>query len=105
MRRNLFLGLGLSAAAVVFTAPLAASAYPGEFDHNITGRVQSFEPYNLVLDRGPHIYLHNGTVIRPTGLTLRPGMTVRVEGHATRDGNFSADSIDLIRPVRRRYRY
>ena len=42
--------------------------------------------------------LHRGTVIHPTGLTLRNGMAVRVIGHVTADGAFSADQIELVQP-------
>lgn len=83
--------------------PLTASAHDRDDhrgwdrdEHRIFGRVVAFAPYNLQLDRGPHIYLHNGTVIRPRGLTLRDGMPVRVIGHRT-EGGFSADEIDLVR--------
>jgi hypothetical protein len=75
-------------------------------EHRLTGRVVSFRPWNLQLDIGPHIYLHPGTVIRPTGLTLQNGMFVRVFGHRTADGNFAADEINLIPgppPAFRRY--
>jgi len=67
----------------------------------IAGRVESFRPFSLVLNRGPHIDLHNGTVIRPTGLNLHRGQYVRVEGHRLANGDFSADRIVLIeRPER-----
>ncbi len=93
MKRALFVGALLAAATL---APLAAQADADDFEHQLTGRVISFEPYNLQLDRGPHIILHRGTVIRPTGLDLHGGMIVRVYGHRTERGNFSADEIDLI---------
>jgi len=87
-------------AAIVAALPIAASAQPyeGGDEHRLVGRVIAFEPYNLQLDRGPHILLHRGTVIHPTGITLRNGMVVRVLGHRTADDNFSADEIDLIPP-------
>lgn len=76
----------------------SADDLDGGFEHRIVGRVISFEAYNLQLDRGPHIILHHGTVIHPTGITLRNGMPVRVFGHRTADGRFSADEIDLLPP-------
>jgi hypothetical protein len=98
MKRLLF----ALAAGAMLLAPAVASASDAESayndEHRLIGRVISFEPYNLQLDRGPHVILHHGTVIHPTGLTLRNGMFVRVFGHLTADGRFSADEIDLLRP-------
>lgn len=100
MKRTFLLALSVAATLAM---PLAASARDRDDaprwdrdDHRIVGRVVSFRPYNLQLDHGPHIFLHNGTIIRPRGLTLRDGMPVRVVGHRT-DGGFAADEIDLIR--------
>lgn len=91
--------LPLVAGAALLAVPCVASADPyhsfgGEYER--IGRVVAFQPYNLQLDRGPHIFLHKGTVILPTGLTLRNGMPVRVVGHDNPDGSFSADEIDLL---------
>ena len=52
------------------------------YEHRLVGRVISFEPYHLRLDRGPAIVLHHGTVIHPRGMTPRAGMPVRVYGHS-----------------------
>ncbi|MBV8642362.1 MAG: hypothetical protein JO225_00410 [Candidatus Eremiobacteraeota bacterium] len=100
MQRSIVLAL---AACLSLAAPSLAQAdqddnsyYANE--HRVVGRVISSEPWNLQLDRGPHIILHPGTVINPTGLTLRNGMPVRVYGHITADGKFSADQIDLLPP-------
>jgi hypothetical protein len=73
--------------------------YGGYVDREgqIGGIVSSFWPYNLDLDRGTHVSLHNGTVINPTGITLRPGMRVQIYGHWRRDGAFEANEID-VRP-------
>jgi hypothetical protein len=94
MNRPLFLGAALAA---ILAAPLAASAQAwGGDEHRFVGRVISFKPWNLQLDNGPHIFLHPGTVIHPTGMTLANGMVVRVIGHRTSDGNFAADEVDLL---------
>lgn len=61
----------------------------------ISGVVSSFSPYNLYLDRGTHVELHNGTVINPTGLNLSPGERVTVYGYWNGDGTFRADTINL----------
>lgn len=90
---------------------LALALVPGAagaqgYEHRFIGRVVEFEPYNLQLDRGPHIYLHKGTVLRPRGLNLRSGMPVIVIGHQDVNGSFQADEIvlaDPLGPIQRRY--
>jgi hypothetical protein len=61
--------------------------------------VLSFDHFNMTV--GVHgreipVVLHQGTIIRPTGLTLRPHMLVRIDG-AFAGGAFQADRIVLIR--------
>ncbi len=92
-----------AAAAAMLLAPAAAQAQPmqpayASYEQHVTGRVISFEPWHLRLDRGPAMVLHPGTVIKPRGLTLRNGMHVRVYGHIATDGAFAADEIDLMPP-------
>jgi hypothetical protein len=67
----------------------------GNRDGQIGGVVDSFSPFNLYLDRGTHVELHQGTVINPTGITLQPGMRVQVYGFWNRDGSFAANEIDV----------
>jgi Ni/Co efflux regulator RcnB len=67
----------------------------------ITGVVSSFSPFNLYLDRGTHVELHQGTVINPTGLNLNPGERVTVYGNWNGDGSFNADTINLDGNTRR----
>jgi Domain of unknown function (DUF5666) len=67
----------------------------GNRDGQIGGVVSSFSPFNLYLDRGTHVELHQGTVINPTGITLQPGMRVQVYGYWNRDGSFAANEIDV----------
>ncbi|HZX67666.1 MAG TPA: hypothetical protein VFE70_02225 [Candidatus Elarobacter sp.] len=93
----------LAACAVLATPALAGASDDNygnyrNVEQHILGRVISFEPWRLQLDRGPRMVLHRGTVIHPTGLTLRNGMAVRVIGHVTADGAFSADQIELVQP-------
>jgi hypothetical protein len=95
--------LSLAALALVVSAPIIAVARG--YEHRFVGRVIDFAPYNLQLDRGPHIYLHKGTVLRPRGLNLQNGMPVIVIGHEDVNGSFQADEIDLAdaAPFSRRY--
>ena len=94
MNRKALLGAALVAPLAV---PAIASAQSlDDPEHRLVGRVISFRPWNLQLDNGPHIFLHPGTVIHPTGQTLENGMYVRVFGHRTRDDNFAADEVDVM---------
>ena len=63
--------------------------------NQLSGRVSSFSPFNLYLDNGRHVELHQGTVISPTGATPQPGQRAQVQGHWNNDGSFSADAIYL----------
>jgi hypothetical protein len=91
--------LAASACAVLAMPALAgANDDYRSVEQRLVGRVISFEPWHLQLDRGPRIVLHRGTVIQPTGETPRHGMFVRVFGHIAADGAFAADEIDLIPP-------
>jgi hypothetical protein len=62
--------------------------------------VRSFGGFNLVV--GIHgiaqpVNLHQGTVLRPLGLTIVPGMLVRCDGYFNGYGTFVAEQIALIR--------
>jgi hypothetical protein len=57
--------------------------------------VSSFSPYNLYLQNGTHVSLHNGTVINPTGINLTGGQRVHISGYWNGDGSFSANEIDV----------
>ncbi|MBV8580108.1 MAG: hypothetical protein JOZ86_05685 [Candidatus Eremiobacteraeota bacterium] len=66
------------------------------YSGTLNGTVSSFSPYNLYLNNGLHVELHDGTVINPTGTNLNPGMRVRVIGNRNGDGSFNANEIDVI---------
>jgi hypothetical protein len=106
----------IAAVAALLTLPTAAFAqsdpnwHGGGYDNRggyddrggygnrqgqIGGSVSAFSPFNLDLDRGTHVRLHQGTVINPTGITLRPGMRVQIYGFWHRDGSFEANEIDV----------
>jgi hypothetical protein len=61
----------------------------------LDGRVTGFSPFNLDVAGAPHIRLHNGTIINPTGADLRRGEHVTVFGHPNSDGTFEADRIEV----------
>ncbi len=62
----------------------------------LTGIVSSFGGYNLQLQNGMAVSLHQGTVINPTGTTLTPGMRVAIRGSRNSAGGFNADEIDVL---------
>lgn len=106
----------LLAGALLATLPATAFAqgYPGNGNGygygdrggfradraDVTGVVTYYNRFDLRLrvgDRHQYVRLHQGTIIEPTGLTLRPGMLVNVSGFRDRNGTFEADRIDLQR--------
>ena len=84
-------------AAQAPTPAYARPAAPSDEDV-IRGRVASFDgKYGLSVrdDRGfvDNVSLHQGTIINPTGLQLRPGMSVAIHGYAN-GGTFAANEVD-----------
>ncbi len=98
------MALAAALAAPLAAAPLAASAQmyaaPGmgmtRDRHHLQGRVASFSGYNLQLDGGQRVQLHQGTVINPTGWSIQPGQRVAITGSWVR-GRFQADRINVLR--------
>lgn len=84
----------------VVDAPVyVAVAPPFIGDHEVRGTVTYFNAFNMTVranGREVPVHLHQGTIINPRGLTLQPGMYVRVFGFWA-NGNFQADRIGLIR--------
>ena len=69
-------------------------------DHHIQGRVTAFGGFNLVVGIqgiAQPVNLHQGTILRPLGLTIVPGMLVRCDGHFNGYGTFVAEQIVLVR--------
>ena len=63
------------------TYPYAPARYIRAYD--IQGVVTAFGGFNMTLridGRYVPVQLHQGTIINPTGLSLRPGMLVNVHG-------------------------
>jgi hypothetical protein len=97
MKRTLALGLIIAATTI---APMAASAQDSPrmaaqtFRHAEAGRIRSVHGSSLTLEDGRVVFLHEGTVINPTGTTLRRGMEITIRGN--RDGykRFNASVID-----------
>ena len=68
-------------------------------EHEVRGTVSYFNAFSMTVradGRQVPVHLHQGTIINPRGLTLIPGMYIRVFGFWA-NGNFQADRIGLIR--------
>jgi hypothetical protein len=94
-------------------APAAAQQYPPvgyvpppHYDrtfrdfHHVQGWVTSFNGFDLTVrihGVGQPVNLHQGTILRPLGLTIVPGMLVRADGYFNGNGLFVAEQITLIR--------
>lgn len=95
---------------LAFVAPLilagaaSASAQAGQTLH---GRITATPSASHVVvqddaGRTSDVLLHHGTVINPTGLTLRTGMPVTIVGSVGGNG-FDADRVDV--PIEYAYPY
>ena len=98
-----------AASAPAASAPSYARPVAGSDEDVIKGRVTSFDgKYGLAVrdDRGfiDNVALHQGTIINPTGLELRPGMSVTIRGYAN-GGSFAANEIDTPYNVAYGYPY
>jgi hypothetical protein len=98
------LALGLAATAL---APVAASAqwyaYPGAgYFHyagrHLVGRVVAVNGSSFQLASGRVVFMHQGTVINPTGRPIRPGQRVSVNGRGAGNGNIDANVVNILAP-------
>jgi hypothetical protein len=67
--------------------------------YDLQGVVTFSEPYHMRVRIHDDIYavtLHDGTIIKPTGITLTPTMVVHVAGYWS-DGTFIANRIIVLR--------
>jgi hypothetical protein len=106
MKKQTLVG-GLVLAMIMSIVPSLASAqvFPFQFPWNrnnggggsttsISGTVTQFSGYNMTLNGGQSVSLHQGTVINPTGTTIQPGMNVVVSGYPN-GGTFDANEVDV----------
>jgi hypothetical protein len=82
--------------AQAYSYPPPPVYYPERHERRIYGWISGSEPFNVWLYQGPHVHLHQGTVINPTGITLQARMHVAVYGHWNDDGSYHADRIDVL---------
>ena len=90
--------LTLTVAFAAAAIPLAASAqmYGHGMVHSDRGVIASVNGTNVRLEDGRTIFLHNGTVINPTGITLRAGQRISVMGSRGGRGAINANEIDVM---------
>jgi hypothetical protein len=84
------------AGACALAAPLAGSAQPND-NWLQNGVVSSHNDYTFTLADGQTVFMHDGTVINPTGTDLQPGMRVTIYGHYDENNNIDADEVDVGR--------
>ena len=98
-------GAFVLAALIALPGLAAAQPYqqgpPPPPRHSYTGVIQSVQGSSFTLDNGRTVFMHQGTVIQPTGIRLRPGMQVTVYGHRAGNGAVNANEVDVIRHYRR----
>jgi hypothetical protein len=88
--------------AVYAPAPAEVAYDPDERfagPNDVQGVVTSSEPFHMTVrihDQAYAVALHQGTIIKPTGITLAPSMVVHVAGYWT-GSVFNANRIVVLR--------
>jgi hypothetical protein len=62
-----------------------------------SGTISEVRGGMLRLQDGRPVFLHRGTVINPTGVSLQPGMRISVSGSRGGNGAINADVIEVAR--------
>jgi len=109
MLRQTLAALALGSAVLTGSVAAYAQPYgppPGPYadqfssPHRLRAVITNFHGgYNMMVrvhDRFIPVNLHPGTIILPTGLTLRDGMLVRIDGYYNGNGVFIADRFVLL---------
>jgi hypothetical protein len=89
--------IALMGSALAITMPFAASAQNGQYAARV-GLITDVQANQITLDSGMTVYLHEGTIINPTGVTLYRGMRVRATGMRQSHYRLDARQIDLMGP-------
>ena len=94
----------MAAALLIATAALPAAASAQTYNHGYNGgnngsrtqgTIGSVRGSNIQLTDGRNVFLHNGTVINPTGTSLQPGQQIFVTGSRGGNGAINADQINV----------
>jgi hypothetical protein len=99
----------LTLAAIVALPTLASAqqiwvvnGYRHHFPERARGVIAVIDKTDITLRNGRHVFLHNGTVINPTGKPLQVGQLIDVFGPPGGNGAINAREIDIL-PRYRRY--
>jgi hypothetical protein len=85
----------LMGSALALMTPLGASAQNSRYASRV-GLITDVTANQFTLDNGMTVYLHEGTVINPTGVTLYRGMRVRAIGVRQSHWRLDAHQVDLM---------
>src|ERR1019366_1331035 len=72
------------------------STYNNGNSINTGGVIASTQGSSLTLQNGATVFLHQGTVINPTGTRLQPGMQVNIIGGSGGNNAINANEIDVV---------
>jgi multidrug efflux pump subunit AcrA (membrane-fusion protein) len=70
----------------------------GYGDRQFGGTISSVNRGDLTLQDGRTVFLHNGTVISPSGTQLQSGMRIWVTGASAGNGNVNANEVNVAYP-------
>ncbi len=84
----------LMGSTLALMMPFAASAQNGQYATRISF-IMGIDSNRIMLDNGMTVFLHEGTIISPTGASLIPGMRIRVSGMRQSHYRLDARVIDL----------
>jgi len=97
--RILSLGLLLTFATAALPVAVSAQVWPWNYNANNgarqSGVISSTQGSSFTLSNGQTVFMHQGTVINPTGTTLAPGMRVNILGGYGGNNAINANEVDV----------
>ena len=94
--RELAGALALAAAVAAPAVSSAQTVYHHNYARQTTAVIVSVDKTSVALNNNRHLFLQKGTVIQPTGTTLKPGMRVAVYGTPGGNGAINAYEVDFL---------
>ena len=67
----------------------------GNRNREARGIVANVDGTDLTLRNGRHVYLHRGTIIRPTGASIVTGQRIMARGFDAANGNLRANEVSV----------
>ena len=86
----------LAALAQPYNYPPPPSGYQQGGARDVIVWISSVQGSSFTTGDGRTVFLHRGTIINPTGITLRPGMRVHVWGWTAHNHNINADKVSVL---------